>query len=130
MNTADLIWNRAVRFDDMSSFREGDQALHDVSQLTGLADNGGLLHAVGVLGPADLRAAVAGLRWLGLDSLANMIEAFALEAGDPDSLPLELAEELEERGNDLYYGADPDAAVESAFRMRLAEKPDAFAPLH
>jgi hypothetical protein len=104
--------------------------VHDVSQLTGLAANGGLLHAVGALGPADLRAAVAGLRWLGLDGLAGEVEAFGQEAGDaPDSLALATAEELEQRGDDLYFGADPDAAVEAAFRARLAERPEAFAPL-
>jgi hypothetical protein len=127
---SDQIWNRAVASEQPDSFRDGDRALHDVSQLTGLAANGGLLHAVGVLGPAGLGAAVAGLRWLGLDGLAGEVESFAREAGDdPDSLPLATAEELELRGDALYLGAGPDEAVEAAFRARLAERPEAFAPL-
>ncbi|GAA4287467.1 hypothetical protein [Georgenia daeguensis] len=77
METSDLIWNRAVRAEQPDSFREGDRALHDVSQLTGLAANGGLLHAVGALGPVELGAAVAGLRWLELEGLAGETEAFA-----------------------------------------------------
>lgn len=130
MELRDQIWNRAVGSEDLDSLREGDRALHDVAELTGLAANGGLLHAVGVLGPAGVRAAVAGLRWLALAGLAGEVEAFAREAGDdPDSLPLATAEELEQRGNDLYLGADPDDAVEAAFRARFAERPEAFAPL-
>ena len=86
---------------------EGDRALYDLLMLDNVAQNGGLLHGVGVLDQTELAAAVAGYRWFGLDARAGAIESVAAEASridpeDPDSLPA--AAVLEERADDLYFG--------------------------
>ncbi|MFH5821119.1 hypothetical protein [Georgenia sp. AZ-5] len=127
MDITTEIWNRAAGFEDMDGFRDGDRALHDALLLHGTAMNGGLLHALESLEADELTAAVAGFRWLGLAGTAEQIEAFAADAVDADAAETEA---LEERGNELYYGAVPDDDVlEAAFRARHAELPEAFAPL-
>lgn len=128
MDHAEEIWNRAVDMDgDDPAAREGDRALRDVLLMHGMTENGGLLNAVEGLEPAEIADAVAGLRWLGMDQLSTAVASFAADAAGLEDLSDEDADALEERGNELY-DAD-DAAVDAAFRRRLAEQPDAFAPL-
>lgn len=123
------IWNRALDY-DVPATRDGDRALRDVLLMHGMAMNGGLLHAVEGLEPEELNGAVAGLRWLGLGELADGVAEFAVDAADVEELSDDDAGELEERGNDLYYGAVPDDdVIDVAFRRRYAEQPDAFAPV-
>ncbi|MGM0928514.1 MAG: hypothetical protein ACQEXN_02235 [Actinomycetota bacterium] len=122
---ADDIWNRAVDYEYDGPLAEGDQALRDLLLLDGMAQNGGLLHAVEGLEPEELAAALAGYRWFGLDALADGIESTAAEAARAETLAQQ--EALEERANDFYYGEHGSDQIDPAFSAKLVERPDAFA---
>ncbi len=129
MKSAD-IWNRALDYDYDGPRAEGDRALHDLLMLDNVAQNGGLLHGVGVLDQDELRTAVAGYRWFGLDTLADGIESVASEAAgidmqNPSTLGTQSV--LEERADDLYFGEQGSDLIDPAFMQKLVENPDAFA---
>ena len=131
MNLADEIWNRALDMDGADrAARVGDRALRDTLLLHGMAMNGGLLHAVEGLEPEELDGAVSGLRWLGLEDLADAVTAYAADAADAEGMSDDEVGALEDRGNDLYYDAVPeDELLYAAFHRRFTAQPEAFAPL-
>lgn len=122
------VWNRALDHGYAGPRGEGDLALAAVLLLDGMAQNGGLLHAVQGLGPQQLAEAIAGYRWFGLDLLADGIRSVAAEAAriGPNG-SLALLEELEDRADRVYWAGPPaDEALDQAFRARLAASPEAF----
>lgn len=130
MDDADAIWNRATEGGGRRP-RDGDTALAAALAFHGLAMNGGVLHAFEVLSAQELGGAHDGYAWLGLGEVAAFLQrtAAAIEATDWDD---ESAVEALEAESDAEYerllpGDDSD--VEAAFRARLAERPEAFAPL-
>jgi hypothetical protein len=119
------IWNRAAVDGGGPRPFYGDAALTAVLRLHGLAMNSGLLDAVERLPDQQLDAAENGYEWLGLPDAAEVvihvrdkIRAGALKDTDQ-------AGELEHDADQRYR--ETDAALQVAFRRRLAEQPAAFA---
>jgi hypothetical protein len=129
MDYGDEIWNRAVDGGGLEP-GPGDRALSDLLRLHSLAMSGGLLDAVERLSDADLAAAVAGYRWIGLDVAASVVDAVRDEVAlgvldDEDRL-----EALELNADTNYNTAIPtDSILEIAFRAKLAQQPEGFASL-
>ena len=133
--TSDAIWNRAASAELLAD-RVGDRALHDVLETHGYVMNGGLDHALDVMG-LRVEQAAAGWDYLGRDDVAELLrEALRVVADMPhdwearqeffidgwSDAQAEAIAALEDRYVD-------DGAVEQAFLRRLAEQPDDFAPL-
>jgi hypothetical protein len=133
--TSDAIWNRAASAEPLAD-RAGDRALHDVLEVHGYVMNGGLDHALDVIG-FRVEPAAVGWDYLGRGELAELLrEALRIVADMPDDrearqkffidgwsdAQAEAIAQLEERHID-------DQAVEQAFLRRLAERPNDFAPL-
>ena len=128
MDAADEIWNRATATADGVELRSGDLALSAVLHLHGLAMSGGLVDAVERLTAAEADAAEAGFRWFGLDPAAEVVASIRRELDTGALDDGARAEALEDRADGEYGRAVPtDATLERAFRVRLAETPDAFA---
>src|SRR5947207_6253181 len=68
------VWNRACDY-DFQPTRTGDKFLKAVIRFDGLANNGGLGHAIDVSEPGDVAEAVASLRQLGLLDAADVVAA-------------------------------------------------------
>jgi hypothetical protein len=126
MDDADLIWNRATLGGGGAGAHAGDVALTSVFTVHNLAMSGGLLDAVERLTSAQVDAAEAGYRWLGLNEAADVVASVrrAIESGVLD------LDELEIQVDADYYRVIPaEDVLERAFRRRLAEEPGAFSPL-
>lgn len=121
----DKIWNRAVGFG--ASTIAGDIALSNSLTFHGLIMNGGLLNAVESSSNDRIDSAVAGYRWLDLNSAANAIEAVREKFGQ-GSLGDEAIDALEVEADETYNASIPDdATVYSAFLEELEQYPAAFA---
>ena len=72
LTEADMIWNRACGADPLRSL-PGDRALADLLRAHSLAMNGGVLHAVECLTPAQLSDAEAGYRFYGFVEAASLL---------------------------------------------------------
>ena len=128
MDRADDIWNRATRGAGRGS-REGDVALAGALLFHGMAMNGGVLHAYETLGATELQRARDGFAWLALPDVAAFIEETAQAIAGLDWDDDEAGDAFEASTEQAYATLIPDdAALEAAFRDRLAEKPKAFAP--
>lgn len=113
------IWSRAALEAGGEAPREGDSALASLLQAHGLVMNGGVVHAQESLGQAKLADAVAGFRYFGLSVVAEVL-----------SHPPDDSEETEERLNAAYWKAVPDDSILAhAFRVKLLQFPEAFAPV-
>jgi hypothetical protein len=127
MDLADTIWNRAALESGGSTPGEGDRALAAALLLHSSAMSGGVLEAVQNLTDEELDAAEAGYRWLHVpaasEAIAQVRRAIADGAlDDPDR-----ASALDLSSDDHYDEAiEDDAALDNAFRARLATDPDAF----
>ena len=114
----DQIWNRACLEATGFEPAAGDKALASLLLAHGLAMNGGVVHALEGLSPAELAAAIAGFKYFGLTAAAHVFEQV------PDD-----TEETEERLDQMYWQAVPsDDALVHAFRIKLVASPEAFAP--
>ncbi len=86
---------------------------------------GGVLDAVERRTTELLQAAQSAFVWLGLESAAKIIADVRTEI-DAGALDEERAEQLEWSADERYNSLLPsDAALESAFRVRLVEMPEA-----
>lgn len=78
-DNATRVWNRACDY-SFQPTRSGDKLLKTVIQFDGLAQNGGLGHAIDVTESDEVAQAVLGLRQLGLLDAARLVEeALALD---------------------------------------------------
>ena len=68
-----LVWNRACEGGGSNPHR-GDLALAAMLRAHGLTMNGGVLHAVESLGASEVKIAVSGYRFFGLNSVAELFE--------------------------------------------------------
>ena len=75
MDDADLIWNRACNIGlDYVPTLPGDRALCDILAFHGLSMNGGIAHAIEVVGPSGTLDAADGYRCLGSAELASLLD--------------------------------------------------------
>jgi hypothetical protein len=109
------VWNRACDY-DYEPTRKGDMLLKAVVQFDGLAQNGGLGHALDVAEPNEVGDALQRLRLLGLSGAAGVVER-ALALDD---------EEAQEAMSDDYFSAA--AGVDTAFARYYANHADEFDP--
>ena len=70
----DRVWNRAAMDDGGEEPRAGDRALADLLYAHGMVMNGGVHHALEVLTPDELKAAIAGFRYFSLGAVADLLE--------------------------------------------------------
>ena len=133
---SDEIWNRATWTESPPpGARAGDRALHDALEFDGYVMNGGLDHALDVMGH-DAERAAAGWAYLGRDDVAELLrEALRVVADMPtdreerqtffiDGWSDAQAEAIEAIGDRYEYGN----ALEQAFLRRLRMHPEDFAP--
>ncbi len=73
MRASDLIWNRAATENGGNAPSRGDIALSALLSAHGLAMNGGVLHAAELLTEDNLKAALDGYRFFGLDAVAELL---------------------------------------------------------
>ena len=127
MDAADLIWNRAALEGGGASPGAGDLALADALAFHGLVMNGGVLDAAERLSAEDYPKVAAAYRWLGLETVADLVASVrrGLESGVLDDADRAEALELDA---DRCYAAilQSDEALEAAFRRRLNDDPAAF----
>lgn len=109
------VWNRACDY-EFQPARTGDRLLKAVIQFDGLAQNGGLGHAIDVAEPSEVQDAVHGFRWLGLVDAAQVVEA-ALALDD---------EEAQEAMSDEYYNAAH--SLDAMFERYYADHAEEFDP--
>ena len=115
VDEATRVWNRGCDY-DFQPARPGDRLLKAAIQFDGLAQNGGLGHAIDVAEPSEVEEAVRGLRQFGLVGAAQVVEA-ALALDD---------EEAQEAMSDEYY--DAANMLDAMFERYYAEHPDEFDP--
>jgi len=124
MTEADLIWDRACEGGG-SDPRAGDRALAALLAAHRLAMNGGVLHAVECLTPAEMSEAQSGYRFFGLDAVADLL-SHARRVFEAD-------EDLgsQESQLDRQYAAliPDDGALVARFEKHWREHPSDFAPL-
>ncbi|RAN78620.1 hypothetical protein B5P43_17040 [Bacillus sp. SRB_336] len=124
MDEADRIWNRSLEL-GRTHERAGDIALAAALGFHSSATSGGFLDAVEGRTAESLSAVESAFTWLDLESVAQVIADVRseIDAGALD----ERAEQLELSAEERYNAIIPsDAALESAFRLRLVEMPEAF----
>jgi len=123
------VWNRACNAAAAGLAPDapiGDRMLMHVLLFSGMAHNGGLLHA---LEYENLAEAVAGLRWFGQEHLADLTVEFARRLGDIDENDLDAMEALEHEADSRYDADTFDDRLTVALQARLATEPQAFARL-
>jgi len=122
-DTRTAIWNRAAMAGGGAAPGPGDAALSTVLSFHSLVMNGGLDHALDMLTPDDLRAAVDGYRYLGMDSvaIAEVVRGATAALSDEDD---DLLDELGARYDDLAS----DETIDHRFAALTTLRPDDFAP--
>jgi hypothetical protein len=120
------VWNRAA-FGGGTAPEAGDSALAALLRVHSRAMSGGLLDALESTTAQEFSAAVDGYRQFGLAAAAAVLEDVRsrVESG----LDADDADDLEAEADDRYGAviAD-DEVIFSAFRERLASRPQDFAP--
>jgi hypothetical protein len=103
----------------------GDLALSSMIQAHSLIMNGGVHHAIDVLSPAELEAAVQGFAYFDLGDAGRLL------SGIPTDPRLsEWTDETEPIANDTYnYLVPDDECLERHFRAMIQTKPNDFAPI-
>ncbi|GHG54802.1 hypothetical protein GCM10012320_26330 [Sinomonas cellulolyticus] len=125
MDEADRIWNRSLAH-GLTHERAGDIALAAALGFHSSVMSGGVLDAVEGQSAESLVAAESAFAWLGFEPVARIIADLRSEI-DAGALDDERAEQLELSADARYNAIIPsDAALESAFRVRFAEMPEAF----
>ena len=112
------VWNRTALESDPC---EGDLALAGLLLAHGLVMNGGVEHALEVLSPAELEAAIAGFRYFTLDAVADLLAEASRGFSDDAEV-----EEVERRYGILI---SEDAVIGNRFEAVFALSPTAFAPV-
>jgi hypothetical protein len=120
----DLIWNRAC-FGKTNKPRPGDVALTALLAYHGPAMNGGVLHAIEVLGNEKITEACDGFRYFGFSSIASDLEDASRALATDEDLNA-----LEEESNERYWQHVPkDDVLVKAFEADYAARPENYAPL-
>jgi hypothetical protein len=116
------IWNRACDPDaDSDSLRARDRALRDVVALHSLVMNGGLAHALEVLGATSVTRAADGFMYFGRSDVARLLaDSASLMDGQIQRL-----DGLESK----YNAVVDDTTLDEAFRGQLSRCPADFAPI-
>ena len=114
----DRVWNRAAVDGGGATPGAGDRALSSLLLVHGLVMNGGVEHAVEVLSPNEVAAAILGFRYFEFVDVAELLQSVA--SGKLS------AEELDQRYWDLIPN---DEAIAQKFKTRFRLSPNAFAPL-
>jgi hypothetical protein len=92
--------------------------------------NSGLLDAIERLSEAELVAAVAGYRWMGLDAAADVVTFVRDEIASGALDDRDLADALEQSSDDAYSAViSADSTLETAFPAKLERQRAAFASL-
>ncbi len=121
----DLVWNRAALDGGGTNPRAGDRALADALKVHGLVMNGGVHHAVQVVGEGEVRAAVAGFEYFGLRAIAEVLRRV-----QHDPTLREWSDATEDEANRLYWKALPDdGELLARFERRFGDKPADFGPV-
>lgn len=119
---ADAIWNRACDLmagEHLPDARRGDHALADALALDSTIQANGVAQAL----ETDVSPGIAGLRWLGLDHVADALE-------HAQGVDLQgLTEEAERDLDDGYVLQDVESQIRRALDRRLGSDADAFMPL-
>lgn len=110
------VWNRAALESGGAAPREGDRALAALLLAHGLVMNGGVHHALELLSPDEIRAAISGFEFFFLAPVGRL---------------LEVAQSLEEEAANRQYRAiiPNDDAIDRRLRVVFGSSPHAFAPL-
>lgn len=136
-SSSDAIWNRAASTEPLPPHaRIGDRALRDVLEIHGYVMNGGLDHALDVMGHDAARAAAA-WEYFGRPDMAELLRRALRVVPD---MPSDRASRQrffidgwkgaqEEAIQDLAAGYEEDEGLEQAFLRRLSEHPEDFAPI-
>lgn len=125
MTIADRVWNRAALEGGGDSPGPGDRALASLLLFHGLANNGGVHHALKCLEPAELLAAADGYAFFGFDDCG----AF-LRGANSNPLLSAWTDETEVAANRRYFQLIPsDAHLVARFEELLRERGDQFAPV-
>jgi len=118
-----LVWNRAALNSGGAKPREGDRALADALKVHSLVMNGGVHHAVEVIGVAGVHAAVAGFEYFGLVAVGEVLR-------DVLHSPLlrEWNDDTEAEANRRYAEILPDdGALVVQFERAFLSQPGDFA---
>ena len=121
----ELVWNRAAVDGGGRRARAGDRALADALRVHGLVMNGGVHHAVEVVGELEVQAAVAGFEYFGLHAIGEVLRRV-----QHDPKLRKWSDATEEEANRLYWAALPDdGELVARFERRFRDKPADFEPL-
>ncbi len=125
LSIADQVWNRAAMESGGNFPGPGDRALASLLLLHGFAMNGGIHHAIEILNPEDLAAAIDGFSYFGFDEMSLW-----LGSADSDPLLSEWTHDTEGPANDRYAELIPDdATLTTRFAILYRERPSEFAPI-
>ncbi len=126
---ADDIWDRALNVGEVSELTyPGDIAMARVLLAHGSVMNGGVLNYVEEYDATEVADAEAAYRWLGAGGVGDLIDR--VRAKVATGLGLKQLETLERTADDAYGEViGDDEALLDLLRVRLADFPDAFAPL-
>ena len=121
MTEAAQIWNRAACESGGSAPRAGDAALAAMLTAHGLVMNGGVFHAVELLGTDALQRSCAGYVFFGFEALAAVL----LAAGSAEQ-----NEEAESEADHAYWAHAPnDGVLYERFLKDFVSNPDQYAPM-
>ena len=119
----DMVWNRACLGEGGRNLRVGDKSLADALRVHGLVMNGGVHHAVEVVGEAGVRAAVVGFEYFELQAIGDLLRAVLY-----DPRLREWTEDTEDEANRQYWEVLPDdSKLVERFEMAFRAKPEDFA---
>jgi hypothetical protein len=125
LTVADHVWNRAALRAGGDTPGPGDRALTSLLAAHGLVMNGGVHHAIEVLNPAELIAAIEGYSFFGLDKVASF-----LRDANSDPVLSECTDDTEPEANCRYASMVPDDDhLVSHFERVFRERPDWFSPI-
>ncbi|HJW49452.1 MAG TPA: hypothetical protein VJ726_08555 [Candidatus Limnocylindria bacterium] len=116
LTAADRAWNRAT--ERKRHGRPGDAALSALLSAHGLVMNGGVLHCVELLSEEELREAIAGYRYFGVEVGPVFQRA---KAARPEE-----TRELESTLDEQYERIADDGRLMAAFQAHYAEHPEAY----
>jgi hypothetical protein len=121
----DLVWNRACEHGGGANLRVGDRSLADALKVHGLVMNGGVHHAVEVVGEAEVRAAALGFEYFGFQAIGDLLVAVL-----HDPTLREWNDGTEEEANRRYWEVLPDDnALVEQFELVFRTRPEDFAAI-
>jgi hypothetical protein len=119
LTAADQVWNRAT--EGKRQGRPGDAALSALIWAHGLVMNGGVLHCIELLSAEELREAIVGYQYFGIEVKPIFERAKAARAED--------TRDLESRLDQEYERVAADGRLMAAFQTHYAEHPEAYEPI-